>query len=214
VKKYAEMSDQKIREQYKREAEAEASEGPATGTRANQKQVTGRSLLRNDPDNILINKSMWVRGSYVGQKGTAVRVKVLKRTSLTPRKYKVVRTGNATASRHHTLTVEQLMETYRKSETAVEIADRGTSVADAIKTEVRIPKDKADRQKKKKAKSKQMKQEYKSVKKGSKFRHTGGDNLVYTVVSVDYKGKGTVVARNSKKVEYDFKLSYVKKVLL
>ena len=157
---------------------------------------------------------MWVRGSYVGQKGMDVRVKVWKRTSLTPRKYKVVRTGNATAVQHHTLTVEQLMETYRKSETAVEIADRGTSVADAIKTEVRIPKDKASRQKKQKAKLQKMKQEYKSVKKGSRFRHTGGDNLLYTVVSVDYKGKGTVVARNSKKVEYDFKLSYVKKVLL
>ena len=115
---------------------------------------------------------MWVRGSYVGQKGTAVRVKVLKRTSLTPRRYKVVRTGNATAAQYHTLTVEQLMETYRKSETAVEISGRGTSVADAIKTEVRIPKDDANRQKKKKAKLKQMKQEYKSVKKGSKFRHT------------------------------------------
>ena len=144
----------------------------------------------------------------------AVRVKVLKRTSLTPRKYKVVRTGNATAVQHHTLTVEQLMETYRKSETAVEIADRGTSVADAIKTEVRIPKDKANRQKKQKAKLEKMKQEYKSVKKGKKFRHTGGDNLVYTVVSVDYKGKGSVVARNSRKEEYGFELSYVNGVLL
>ena len=54
----------------------------------------------------------------------------------------------------------------------------------------------------------------KSVKKGSKFRHTRGDNLLYTVVSVNYKGKGTVVARNSKKVAYDFKLSYVKGILL
>ena len=134
--------------------------------------------------------------------------------SLIPRRYKVVRTGNATASRHHTLTVEQLMETYRKSKTAVEIANRGTSAADAVKTEVRIPKDNANRQKKKKAKSKKMKQEYKSVKKGSRFRHTGGDNLLYTVVSVDYKGKGTVVARNSKQVEYDFRLSCIRKVLL
>ena len=149
------MSDQNIREQYKREAGAEASEGPAKGTKANQKnQVTSRSLLQNYPDNLHINKSMWVRGSYVGQKGMVVRVKVLKRTSLTPRKYKVVRTGNATAVQHRTLTVEQLMETYRKSETTVEIADQGTSAADAIKIEVQIPKENANRKKKKKTKSK------------------------------------------------------------
>ena len=79
--------------------------------------------------------------------------------------------------RHHTLTVEQLIETHRKSETAAEIAEQGTYAADTVKIEVRIPKDDANRQKKKKAKSKQMKQEYKSVKKGSKFRHTGGENF-------------------------------------
>ena len=146
----------------------------------------------------------------------AVCAKVLKRTSLTPRKYKFMRTGNATAICHYTLTMEQLMETYCKSKTAVEIADQGTSAADAVKTEVRIPKDNANHKKKKKTKSKQMKQEYKSVEKGSmyRFRHTRGDNLLYTVVSEDYKSKETVVARNSKKVEYDFKLSYVKGVLL
>ena len=55
MEKYAELSDKQIREQYRREAETETSKEPAKGTRANQNQVTSRSLLKNNPGNLLVN---------------------------------------------------------------------------------------------------------------------------------------------------------------
>ena len=117
-------------------AEADTNDGETVAS--NRAQITTRSLLRKDPDNLLLNKSLWVRGFYVGQAGSAVRVKVVRKTKQDPCEYAVRRTGGTRKT--HTLTAKQLLETISMGENKVPIADRGGSESDALKVEVRVLK--------------------------------------------------------------------------
>jgi transposase InsO family protein len=101
-------------------------------------QVTTRSLLMRDPDNRLLNKELWVRGSYLRRPRTAQRVRVLRRVSKTPRVYAVaiINQGNATLTREANLEAKKLLETLGMDEYEVIIADRGIVPEDPIKTVV------------------------------------------------------------------------------
>jgi len=88
----------------------------------------------------------------VGQAGSAVRVKVIRKTKQDPREYAVRRTGGSRKT--HTLTAKQLFETLDMDELEVIIADRGNSPGDAVKVEVARAKKQVRKSKKKKAKKK------------------------------------------------------------
>jgi hypothetical protein len=138
VKKYTEMSDAEIRKQYKREAEAEAFQGPRTRQAKADDQVTTRSRAGKTTDTAKADKRAPKKQTIAGKKTDAAKLKI-------------------------------------------------------------------------------MKNKYIAVKIGSRFKHIGkkngdGDGLMYTVISIDYTGRGSVVAK-SKTTEYNFKLSYVQKMI-
>jgi hypothetical protein len=91
-----------------------------------------------DPDNRLLNKELWVRGSYLRRPKTAQRVRVLRRVSKTPRIYAVaiLNKGNATMTQESNLEAQKLLETLDMDEYEVIIADRGLVPEDPIKTVV------------------------------------------------------------------------------
>ena len=95
-------------------------------------------LLMQDPDNRLLNKELWVRGSYLRRSRTAQRVRELRRVSKTPRVYAVaiINKGNTTVTRKSNLEAKKLLETLDMDEYEVMIADWEIVPEDPIKTAV------------------------------------------------------------------------------
>ena len=132
-----------------------------------------------------------MRGSYLGQAGSAIRVKFLRKTQQDPREYAVLRRTGGTR-KTHTLTAKQLLETLDMDENEVLIADRGNSPGDAVKVEVAGAKKQV-----RKVKNKKRKKKKPPIKVGDVFQEHD-TNIEHTVTSVSGKTGKTVRASDKK----------------